>query len=375
LDTPFSPALQRISGRIERLLTEAIAFGWQGWGAIGIHTSATAIAKVINPGWKVSAFLASEDKLARQQSLLGITATSAPIIAAFNRLDVAASVGAGMHRDQVWLVHIAGALAVYAAVSGSLSETGAGGSGHGWAVVELVALAVIGVLTFLVQRLRLQERWTACRLAAERLRIALICQPLLVVPTFLQGEDVDPPTGRPDFDAIATQEVRRVVREAVSAVVQTQPSRKDGVEWLKFFVDDQLVYHNNNLEKLECFERRLNNLITVSFFVTLLTVLVHFFVEAPRLLLVTAAGPAILAALHGTATRLGIVHRIALSRDTAAVLKGVKKDLDALSQSQANETDDWHSLQRLAIKASEAMAQENLSWHGLLRREKDHVPA
>jgi len=89
--------------------------------------------------------------------------------------------------------------------------------------------------------------------------------------------------------------------------------------------------------------------------------------------LATAAGPAFAAALHGTGTRLGIVHRAALSSDVAKELAKIDEDLTAVETMPPGE-ESWTQMRRLAFAAAEAMGRENSSWHGLVRRYRDDLP-
>ena len=46
---------------------------------------------------------------------------TAPLVRRFEELDVQATLGARLHRDGIWVIHAAAALAVFAAVAGSLT--------------------------------------------------------------------------------------------------------------------------------------------------------------------------------------------------------------------------------------------------------------
>jgi len=106
----------------------------------------------------------------------------------------------------------------------------------------------------------------------------------------------------------------------------------------------------------------------------MVAVVVHLFpVHYSALLLATAAGPALAAALHGTGTRLGIVHRAALSSDVAKELAKIDEDVTTAEQMPAGES-AWSQLRHLAFAAAEAMGRENTSWHGLVRRYRDDLP-
>ena len=92
------------------------------------------------------------------------------------------------------------------------------------------------------------------------------------------------------------------------------------------------------------------------------------------LLLFTAAGPAFAAALHGAGTRLGIVHRAALSRGIEKELRQIDSNLIKLINGTHSSKDPAAEVRALASAAAEAMGTENTSWHGLVRRYKEEVP-
>jgi hypothetical protein len=149
--------------------------------------------------------------------------------------------------------------------------------------------------------------------------------------------------------------------------------------WLDLIVHNQAEYHEDNVRRLEHAEKRLHNWAFVFFILAVLTVLAHFLPVSPNalpyLLVFTAAGPASAASLHGVRTRLGVVHRIALSRETGAELKTIHDKLDQLRHSPADMTPEraWPEIRKLALRASTAMGSENTSWHSLVRREKDDL--
>ena len=99
----------------------------------------------------------------------------------------------------------------------------------------------------------------------------------------------------------------------------------------------------------------------------------HFHDEPWWLLFVTAAGPAFAAALHGAGTRLGIVHRAALSLEVEAKLKEVDDALKVLIKKTppCPDPEFWTELRKLTDSATKVMGGENTSWHGLVRRYRD----
>jgi hypothetical protein len=80
------------------------------------------------------------------------------------------------------------------------------------------------------------------------------------------------------------------------------------------------------------------------------------------------------AALHGAGTRLGFVHRAALSREMQKQLSDIFHSLDELIRTAASSTTAWHDVRALAYEAAKAMGVENTSWHRLVRRYRDELP-
>lgn len=90
------------------------------------------------------------------------------------------------------------------------------------------------------------------------------------------------------------------------------------------------------------------------------------------LLLATAAGPALAAALHGVVNRLSLAHRAAESR---AVLKGLRGVLARLPAAGGEgSTAALVRVRALAQDAARAMDTENQRWHGVLSRQSDALP-
>jgi hypothetical protein len=206
-----------------------------------------------------------------------------------------------------------------------------------------------------------------------------MCLPLFVVPPALTTVDTRDAAGRGgennmDFSFLALTEVKRAVREQGLPRLGATCSPCDAARWLLLIVSDQTIYHNRNYRKLEHAERRLTTGTNLLFLAAVTAVVVQFFVEWRWLLLVTAAGPAFAAASHGVLTRLGIVHRAALSRDLEQELRRIGDTLLTIIGRDMASEDDWREVRRLATRAAEAMGRENQSWHSLVRRYTDLLP-
>ena len=352
---------------------------------------------------------------------------SAPIVARFDSLDRSALRGSYVHRGQIWFVHLGAAFAVFFAVIGAInhiipeinyfpeffaviraffhkiSEIIQFPEGTS-ALIELLLLSSIFYRISRLQRTQLQDRWTACRFAAEQLRVARMCLPLLVPPHWICGTD-EPPPPKPkanvhsclvrvpwmapraeeaeELTFLAISEVKRAVRDQGLPRAGADFTPRKAAEWLQLIVADQAQYHDGNHRKLKQAEETLNRIIEWLFTLAIVGVLLHWVlitawsIEWDLLLLLTAANPAFAAALHGAGTRLGIVHRIALSEQVWDKLDVINKSLDRFIEAPPSvpEDDDWRRVRELARDAADAMGEENLSWHGLVRRERDVLPA
>jgi hypothetical protein len=360
-------------GRIEQAVLELLAFNWLGRAEDGIAESKKRLGKCFGRGWKPDAYFAPDawQKLAPDRGALD---ASSKIVRWFEILDRSAVYGSYIHRDLVWLEHLGAAFAVLAAVAGALTEHG---HGHIWGVIELVTLIAVAGMVLSVRHSWLQDRWTACRFGAEQLRIARMSLPLLVLPPALATKDTPPTEDEDDketeFEYQALKLIKRIVREHGLPRLDPGLTPQQAAQWLDLIVNDQITYHHNNERKLDYAEIRLRSATQALFIIAIVAVVAHFFVDAHWLLLLTAAGPAFAAALQGTITRLGIVHRAALSVEATKALGDVHADLQALMKAPPPAPQAWSEVRRLAYSASTAMGRENTSWHGLVRRYRDDL--
>lgn len=301
----------------------------------------------------------------------------------FEAMDRSALYGSYIHRDITWAAHFGVAFAVLFAVLGYI-----GGHHVRFAVLEFVSLLAVASVVW-ARRIKLQERWTACRLGAEQLRIARMSLPLLVLPRALATADAENAgDDKVDYEFSALAQVKRAVRQqGLPHVDYSSLPAVEAARWLQLIVVDQIRYHERNLQTLERAEVMLNAISTVIFLASLMTValplfvppLRHFVAESPFVsrasyLILSAAGPAFVAALHGAGMRLSFVHRAALSRDMKKQLAEIAQALDALIKSAASSTSAWHEVRALAYAAAEVMGAENSSWHRLVRRYRDELP-
>lgn len=325
---------------------------------------------------------------------------SSPLVTRFVALDRSAVLGAYRHRDLTWIAHFGAAWAVLAAVAGAivLLRTPHGGATPGyaehaslwtvvWAIVELLLLLVVLGIVFYLRRGGLRDRWTACRLGAEQLRIARMCLPLLVLQRALISPD-EWPGSRPLAGAALdlTRDVLSEVKRAIRAHGLPRPDPGNDTRkaacWVKCIVDDQILYHERNHRKLECAERSLRLIADGVFLLAFAAVVVelasHYWPclpGGPWLLVLTAAGPAFAGAFHGAATRLAITDRIALSQGMEQELRPIQRALHEVIHRPVLNAKDWGETRGLAFRAADAMGRENQSWLGLVRLQRDTLPA
>lgn len=370
-----------IAGRFEQAFMELLAYNWHG-GKDGPAKSREKLRRCISSGWRPRPYFAPDGCRALAPDRT-IDETS-KIAVCFDALDRSALYGSYIHRDFAWLEHLGAAFAVFAAIIGYLLH-----SGWRWGMTEFVTLWWVAALVIIARRMDLQDRWTACRLGAEQLRIARMSLPLLVLPSALATSDKPPtpPSGgghgktEIDFGFNALAEVKRAVRDQGLPRPVSGFSPAQAAAWVHLIVSDQLEYHRRNYQKLEHAEQQLRLVTAVIFFIAIFAVAAHLvfrsfhfiFPYEEWLLLFTAAFPALAAALHGAGTRLGIVHRAALSRDMERQLAKIDNELVALSQPGMDEAAAWREVRHQTFEAAKAMGQENTSWHGLVRRYRDDL--
>jgi hypothetical protein len=362
---------RRMWGRLEQCVIELLAFNWRGKKERGV--SWKRLRKCLGRSWAPGAYFGPSNwpELAPDRSAL----PSSEIVACFDVLDRSALYGAYIHRDLVWLEHLGAAFAVLFAVTGFL-----GHEHHvAWGVSELVTLGLVAAMVIWVRRTDLQDRWTAYRLGAEQLRIALMSMPLLVLPSALATADTPPAADshgnkETQYGFMALALVKRVVRNHGLPRLDPALTPAKAAEWLRLIVEDQIAYHLGNHAKLERAERGLRSLTQAIFLIAVVSVGAHFYwPDAHAILLATAAAPALAAALHGTGTRLGIVHRAALSVEVERELEQIDDKLEEIAK-MPPDGDAWSHVRHLAFEAAEAMGRENSSWHGLVRRYRDDLP-
>lgn len=365
---------QSLFGRLEQATLELFAFGWRGLDREGTAESTRRLKQCFQSGWRVRPYFAPEEW--RQIAPDRATCDEAsPIVTHFDAMDRSALYGSYIHRDLIWATHFAAAFAVFAAVAGHLWKSWS----LFWGGIEFVALVFVLSLIFASRHFALRDRWTACRLGAEQLRIARMSLPLLVLPSALATVTTTSAAGGhgskgAELGAHALEEVKRAVREQGLPRLAGPLKASDAAAWVHCIVADQIEYHQRNRGKLEHVESWVGYATAGFFIIALLAVVMHPFTHWDWLLILTAAGPAFAAALHGAGTRLGIVHRAALSLEMEQTLSQIDSNLTRLMDGTRSAEDPEHEVRHLAFAAAEAMGSENRSWHVLVRRYRDELP-
>jgi hypothetical protein len=364
-------------GRIEQAMLEVCTFEWIGWDKERRAENAKRLKRCFQGGWKVEPYFAPDEwrQLAPDPATLD---ESAPIVSRFEAMDRSALYGSYVHRDLIWVTYFLAAFAVLAAVAGALSDAHSWWAFF-WGCVEVVALVAVLGLIVASRRFDLRDRWTACRLGAEQLRIARMSLPLLVLPsalattvTTLAGDSYI--TKEAEFGSRALEEVKRAVRDQGLPRLTAPLEPSKAAAWIHCIIADQIDYHRRNHAKLDQVETYIGVATGVLFFFALIAVLTHLGTHWRGLLVFTAAGPAFAAALHGAGTRLGIVLRAALSLEMEQTLQQIDSNLVKLMNDPPPAENLEREVRRLAFAAAEAMGSENRSWHGLVRRYRDELP-
>ena len=360
---------QFIFGRFEQAITEILAFAWSGWNPGGRTESAKKLGRCFWK-WEIKSYFSPEDtpdQAARSKS--------SPIVRCFEAMDRSAVHGSYMHRDLTWVIYLSAAAAVFAAVAGALTHA------KSWGWLELGILGAVLVLYALARLFKLQERWTACRLGAEQLRIARMTLPLQVLPWELATTDAAPAPKseilrtKEAIEATALREVKRAVRDHGLPRLAGTLEPSQAARWLSGVLNDQIAYHHNNHRKLDHAEIRLRWITEGLFFLAFAAVAYHLWDHDQHWpLLLTAGVPALAAALHGASTQLGIRHRAALSGDMEQTLRQIDRSLSELIAGRHSAKNPEHEVRAIAYEAAKEMGGENKSWHALVRRYKDQLP-
>lgn len=319
----------------------------------------------------------------------GVTLPSA-VAARFAWSDVRANLAAGRHRGGIWLMHLLAALAVFAAIAGSLylGVKHEGWSSLFWPACEALILASVLSMLGSVRRNRWHARWLGQRLIAEQLRFLCMTRPMLGLTPFFSLPPLRYDRHHKNMQLVHPEAwlVRRTltsegVPHGVNGYIlhgATDDARTLGLH----LIDGQLGYHHTTATRLETTHHAMHMLTLVLFILSLLSVLAHLLYplgggHAPAyLLFATAFFPALAAALHGIQTKLEMTRLEALSHATHERLSALKQIIEG--HAKVPHADSWQQtlyLRSAALSAASIMSDESQSWNTLIGQQNADLPA
>jgi hypothetical protein len=289
------------------------------------------------------------------------------------------------HRDSVFLLYFLSALAVFSAVAGSIYLWVAKGS-HAWGWIEVVAISTIVALLTVATKRHWHQKWVRYRFIAEQTRYAKVSLVMFHLPkTLARGvgflSPVTPSARRPHKEPVLI--VKRALVHLGLPVSPEEPyfvtshQMTGKAQLLKRLIDDQLGYHKRNATKLHNFHHRMHKISLGLFMMTVVAVISHFFVHASWLLIMTAAFPALAAALHGILTKLELSkihnqsHHLVKNLETLSAV--LQKDLEQ-QRFERNGFADYVYLRRLYEQATVLMSQESEQWQDLISSQTPELP-
>lgn len=316
----------------------------------------------------------------------------------FDRMDRAAMRAGMAHYDNVVLVHLLASLAVFGAGAGSIELFGTVGF---WGAFELATLAAIGWIVFRDRKansagdgMTTHKAWLALRQGAEAFRMQALLRPFLAGLPALHRNQWRVIEERPTnpYTQIAVQSIRTEGVPANHYVIED--------EWINLkkilcsLIADQRRYQETTYKRCRNTQHHLHTTTQTIFWLAFLTVLVHvisltshalehhgvglphlltnavqWLHEQDWLLLVTAFGPALAAALHGISGKLEL-ERIAITADDMAKrLRILETALDKVPEN------DTLALRALAVKTAAAMYAEHDGWANLMCVQDLDIPA
>ena len=323
----------------------------------------------------------------------------------FAAFDRAAIYGARVHRDFLWALCVFTAIAAVFGQFGVAQRGGSDGVSQLTLIGHLVSLVFVAVLLPLVWSTRWRSRWIAARVGAEDLRIGQFLLPMMIAPPALTLPDVTPAeaaqalpggvealTHGADYRRIATNAAVRALRAVGLPSLSPEVDDARRAAWLGALIEDQIGYHRANRRRLLRADRHalyLMYVITALAFVepVLETIVkvgwvfedlgmppswiaaLDAWIKGSRWeTLIFTAMPAMLAAFHAASSRMGFANRAQLSLRVEDAL------VEVLGQLPRAPEGGWRRVRQLALAATQAMEDENQSWHTSMLRARDMPP-
>ncbi|WP_244817928.1 DUF4231 domain-containing protein [Caballeronia sp. Lep1P3] len=324
--------------------------------------------------------------------------------------DERANIASRRHASSIWLLYMLSSAAVFASVAGIVSSD-AGWSllsrrsdiewDAWWSAAEGVFVVIILVSFWRAHRADWHRFWLGHRFIAEQIRYLGILAPFLGIP---------PPFNEPLF--VLTKGHLRLRNAELwllqrSASAGGLPSRYCSYDLeaeslvrlatpLEESVKQQLGFHDKKCGSMRGLRERMEHLairiFEVAAFITAVHVLILVaricgieapFPHVPRILeklehllpLVSAATPALGAALHGVMTKLEYGRVAQQSKKAhARLVTYLQAVQDALKTPQAN---GWRAAANLrfdALNVVNLLAGENVQWRDLIHYQKTEIP-
>ncbi len=309
-------------------------------------------------------------------------------VSQFERFDVSSNVAAKHHRHGIWYLYICAPLAVLSAIAGSIhlfeSELNVL-----WSWLEL-ALLSFTVMFLLVQKNRdWHGRWIAQRFMAEQLRYLRMGLPLFAIPKIFTEpvwHVVSEETG------VKAAELRSAELWFLQKILHVEglPQKQDRnpysladapefIDYVEAVVKDQIKYHGNTKVKVHKAHYRLHFLSLLSFVITIIAVLAHWFIHSELLLFLTIGLPAVAAAFYGIGTKLEltrIANQSELTRRGLEHVKGVFSKLKKQKEQKPEMSpwEHWLHVRHLTLAASHIMSEENVQWQALIEGQEPELP-
>lgn len=303
-----------------------------------------------------------------------------PLIQArFRVSDIEGTIAAGRHRDSIWLIYGASAMAVFAAVAGAIGLW-AGMHSALWPIAELLLIGLI-VSTFAVAKnMRWHGKWLSHRFIAEQLRYARMCLPILGVPRPFTEPVWHVRNGALTLSNVELWYLQRTLTaeglpsnaDSSVFVASAESAREALSAYVSSMIGDQQKYHYDNKEKRHTEHKRLETLEISLFWASGLAVLAHFALHANWLLICTAFFPALAAAVYGLATKLEIRRLEGQSAMMANELSALAVAVREAGR-QAGWT-GWIRLRELTLQAARIMSDENGQWQQLVSHQEVGLP-
>lgn len=304
--------------------------------------------------------------------------------------DVRAIVAAGQHRGGVWLMYLLAAMAVFAAIAGSLylGVEHAGWSSLFWPACEAVILVSILWMLRSTRKNQWHARWLGQRQIAEQLRYLFMTRPMLGLTGFFSLPPLrcDPETKTMRLVHPEAWLVRRtLIGEGLphgTSGYNLHGSTEEARTIAEYLIRGQHAYHTTNIAKLKTIHHTMHGLARVLFFLALLSVFAHlvaplFGGHAPGyLLFATAFFPSLAAALHGIQTKLEMARVHAQSHATRDQLSALDKVI--AQHASLPHADPWQQtlyLRSAILSAASIMSDEAQSWNALIAQQDAELPA